>query len=354
MPKSISAEPARFAQQVLSRGMAAIHEIVAEREEETLHLEFKTLSAASSSNLAKDDRKVLAKAICGLANAEGGTLIVGLETQKEHGLDVASARKPVPNYTRLRNRIAAAVPEMLSPQHPWISVEAIVDDTDPSAGYLIIDVRPSDRRPHMSLKEHQYFRRGSDGTRLLEHGEIRDLMFAAREGAMDIECHLRDGGSVPDLRFMLSLILTLKNVGGVPVRAPYLRIIHNQGWRVLMSNGLRPRTLLDGSFGVYSGRDFIVHLDDEISLAELLTGLDFRRTGLYEIREAVSTIIKREEWNSFMMLPFSEMPQQAHAANDRPVAVAGIFGAENVAVKAFNFNIDKRVLLDMFRKMKGL
>ena len=103
--------------------------------------------------------------------------------------------------------------------------------------------------------------------------------------------------------------------------------------------------------GVYSGRDFLVHLDDEISLAQLPTGLDFRSTGLYDIREVVTTIIKREEWGWFTMLPLNEMPQQLHAAIDKPVSIAGFFGAENVAVKSFNFDIDKRALFEMFCKM---
>jgi hypothetical protein len=116
--------------------MSAIHAMVEEKQEETLHLEFKTLSPASTSNLAKDDRKLLAKAICGLANAVGGTIVVGIRTTKDDGLDVASARQPVPNYARLRSQTAAALPEMISPQHPRMSVEAIADDTDPSSGYF--------------------------------------------------------------------------------------------------------------------------------------------------------------------------------------------------------------------------
>ena len=65
--------------------MAGIEAMINERREETLHLEFKTLSSASVSNLAKDDRKVLAKAICGFANADGGTLIVGIKTARRMG-----------------------------------------------------------------------------------------------------------------------------------------------------------------------------------------------------------------------------------------------------------------------------
>ena len=43
-----------FRDEILSRGISAIREMVEEKLEETLHLEFKVVSAASTSNLAKD------------------------------------------------------------------------------------------------------------------------------------------------------------------------------------------------------------------------------------------------------------------------------------------------------------
>lgn len=49
----------------------------------------------------------------------------------------------------------------------------------------------SDNRPHMSVTERRYFRRGSDGTRVLDHGEIRELMFANREARLEINLRLR-------------------------------------------------------------------------------------------------------------------------------------------------------------------
>jgi Putative DNA-binding domain len=340
---------ASFAGLVLRGGMPAINAFIDERQEETLHLEFKTLSPASTSTLAKDDRKLLAKAICGLANAEGGTIIVGIGTSKDDGLDVASIKRPVQNLVRLRNRTAAALSELISPQHPQVSVELIPDDIDPSAGYLIIDVPPSDRRPHMSLKEHRYFRRGSDGTRLLEHGEIRDLMLATREGSLDIECNIRSGTSTGDLRFAIFLVLTLRNISRVPVKAPYIRM-KNAGWTASGITGLTPRRLADGSFGIYSSRDILVHVDDEIGLAERETGLDFRRTGQEHLPDAISIIRKNDLWESFRMLPWAEMPAIGILSKDKPITVAGFFGAENAAAKTFSFDIDKRTLFEMFYK----
>jgi hypothetical protein len=343
-----------FARRLLVGGLSALRAMVDEKQEETLHLEFKTLSAASNANLSKDDRKLLAKAICGAANAEGGTIIVGIRTIKDDGLDVASALQPISNYVRIRNQTSAALSEMLSPQHAQITVEAIADGSDASAGYLIIDVPPSDRRPHMSLKEHRYFRRGSDGTRVLEHGEVRDLMMANRESVVEIGCNIRTGPSSGDLRFGLSLVLTLKNVGRVPARAPYIRISEG-GWHNAASvEGLSRRTSADGSFGIYASRDVLVHLDDEIALAEHPTGLDFRLTGQYHLPHAVAAIKQGQQWQHFRMLPWSDMPSEGYTSNDRPINVNGFFGAENAAVKPFRFAVDKISLLEMFGKKMSL
>jgi hypothetical protein len=50
------------------------------------------------------------------------------------------------------------------------------------------------------------------------------------------------------------------------------------------------------------------------------------------------------------MLPWNEMPSPGCVAHDKPIMVAGFFGAENVVVKPFNFTIDKLMLFKMFCK----
>ena len=203
---------------ILKMGEQALDWFLIERREETLHLEFKTLS--SNSGLNREDRKMIAKAICGFCNAEGGLLVIGVETKRVDGIDTATALRPVRELNRLQNLVKAAVPEMLSPQHNGIKVEPVICAGTPDQGYILISVPRSDSRPHMSLLEQRYFRRGSDGTRVLEHGEVRELMFSAKEGAMEIGCRILPGASMGDLRFDLKLALVLQNVGRVPVSAP--------------------------------------------------------------------------------------------------------------------------------------
>src|SRR5689334_19943376 len=99
------------------RGLPAIQEIIDQRVEESLHIEFKTLSNHLSTTLTKDDRRLIAKSVCGFCNAEGGVLMLGIETTKADGIDVASNPKPLENVEAIRSRIVSALPEFLSPQH---------------------------------------------------------------------------------------------------------------------------------------------------------------------------------------------------------------------------------------------
>jgi Putative DNA-binding domain len=107
---------------------ASIAELISEGAEETLHREFKTLADATGERLTKDDRRLLAKAICGMANAEGGTITVGVETKRIDNVDVAVAAKPIANAEKLRNLMIAAIPEMLSPQNTGIRVVTAAQD----------------------------------------------------------------------------------------------------------------------------------------------------------------------------------------------------------------------------------
>jgi hypothetical protein len=320
--------------------------------EETLHLEFKTLSDSSGEKITKEDRRVLARAICGMANAEGGTIIVGIETKRVENVDVAVASKLIKNSEKMRNLLVAAVPEMLSPQHPKVTVNEVSPDDD-DAGFVVINVPSSEARPHYSNVHHQYFRRGSDGTRVLEHGEIRELMLAVTEGSLEIDWIIRSGMSTGDLRFSLSVVLNLRNTGRIPVIAPYVRISQGGGWQQTNLPNLHSRISAAGIAGIYAGRDVLVHVDDDIGITELSTGLDFRRTGQQRI-EAALKIVRADGSAHFAMTPLDYANSSSNAVFDKPISISGVYGAENVASKHFNLQIGKFDLLEKFCIERGL
>ena len=331
----------------------SIAEIISEKTEEALHLEFKTLADSSGERLTKDDRRAIAKAVCGMANAEGGSIVIGVETMRADNVDVAIAPKPIANVEKLRNLVQASLPEWLSPQHPGITVSAIHED---GAGFLKIDVPSSDGRPHHSNVHHQYFRRGSDGTRVMEHLEIRELMFAVREGSLEIDWRIRpDQSGGNDLCCGLAVILVLRNTSRVPLIAPYIRF-SDLSWSVAVANqGLvsRRRSAV-GTAGIYADRGVLVHIQDELEIAERLTGLDFRRTGQQQLGAAVATV-RREGAGAFAMAPsFHAMMQQAALTGDHEIEAAGLFGAENATAKQFCIQIKKMDLFEKFCALRGM
>jgi hypothetical protein len=330
---------------------SSIMQLISNATEETLHLEFKTLFDSSGERITKDDRRLLAKAICGMANAEGGAIIVGVGTGRVDNIDVATAPKFIGNSEKFRNLLIAAIPEMLSPQHPGIKVTSAAADND--AGFVQIEVPTSDVRPHYSNVHHQYFRRGSDGTRVLEHGEIRELMLAVKEGSLEIDWIIRSGTSTGDLRFSLSLVLNLRNTGRIPVIAPYVRISQGGGWQHTTLPSLHSRISAAGIAGIYAGRDVLVHVDDDFGLAELSTGLDFGRTGQQRI-EAALKIVRADGSAHFVMTPIDYANSSSNVVFDKPISISGVYGAENVASKHFNIQIDKFDLLEKFCIERGL
>jgi Putative DNA-binding domain len=361
-----------IADDILTRGEAAIDQMIVENREEALHLEFKTL--ASNNGLNRDDRKVIAKAISGFCNAEGGLLIIGIETKRVDGIDIAAKMRPVNEPGRLQNLIRAALPEMLSPQHNSISVESVVCSGNPDQGYILVVVPTSDNRPHMNLLEQRYFRRGSDGTRVLVHQEVRELMLATREGVLEIKCGIRSGVSTGDLKFELNLVLVIQKwlrlnpqdsaisldqavlgsaTGGRPKKGenPNIIRVSSHGTSAVGDNLQTFMTRKSGKrHGIYGPRDVVVHIEDELGIAETSTGLDFRGTAQTTIKQAVQLVRTEGLQGGFRMLPFNQMqePFGHRQLIDSPIVVSGSYGAENSPIQKFRFEIGKFELLDIF------
>jgi hypothetical protein len=62
-----------------------LQEIVRERREEDLYLEFKQKADRRTGDLMDSDRKAFSKALSGFANGDGGVLEKGSEKESEKG-----------------------------------------------------------------------------------------------------------------------------------------------------------------------------------------------------------------------------------------------------------------------------
>jgi hypothetical protein len=333
---------------LLEEGETALELMVSNSQEETLHLEFKTAAGDAGNKLTKDDKNNIAKALSGFSNAEGGILLIGVRTSKVDNLDTAIDLQPITNIESYRNRVASYVHDAISPQNHGIKVEAIRSTKELSTGYVAILVPQSDLRPHMSIAEHRYFRRGSDRTRPMEHDEVRDLVLAPRQGSLELRTLFESSGSIGGDIFLVKLFLALENIGRVPVSSPFIFV--RGGSFEPASPDLDLRSLATG-IGIYARRDTLVHVEDimKIGVVEVAFKMYDRDQHANEASVLASYIDTCEDTQLFTIkrwgismagLPWNE--------TDVMPSLQARFGGENAAIQTFDPKYSK---LDWFRHL---
>jgi ATP-dependent DNA helicase RecG len=125
---------------------------------------------------ARLDPKELANALVGFANADGGTLVIGVE---KSGI-ITGTDSQVENVNRLRQ---AAIDYTSPPVRHTIAEIDCVNDLGQSDHLLIIEVHPSDRlhRNHRN----EVFKRIGDQTRRLTDEDARELAYDKGERPFD-------------------------------------------------------------------------------------------------------------------------------------------------------------------------
>lgn len=176
--------------------IADLDALVASEARETGELEFKgTLpfvpvknqSATSDRWIEKGDRigdyardQILAEVVA-FANADGGTLILGINETKDEPRR-AESLQALPNCEGLARRLLDAVEDIIEPRLPAIGARAILADED-GAGYVVMRVSKSAIGPHrLTTTREFYVRRGERAARMTVR-EIRDhTLEIARSG----------------------------------------------------------------------------------------------------------------------------------------------------------------------------
>jgi hypothetical protein len=331
-----------------ARGCVALAEMVEQKREETLHLEFKTLSNHETANLVKEDRRLIAKSLCGLCNAEGGLLVLGVATTKADGIDIANTLKPFQNVDALRNRIMSALPELLSPQNSQMSVISIPDSFHQSTGFIVIHVPASDARPHMSISHHQYFRRGSDGTRLLEHGEIKELILLPQQAKLGLQYRMRWTLKM-GYNYNFDCILSLRNEGKVSVRAPFIKAKGRSIFPIVDNDpNLKMRYNQEGA-GIYADRGVLVHVEDQLDIAIIKAGMQLHGADAYDANFYIQKILSERLLSNFSIRTVEES-QNSRSVFDRPIEVELAFGGENAPIQNPRLALDKWETFEMMAK----
>jgi hypothetical protein len=269
---------------IIARGEAALHELVATRQQESVTLEFKAKVDASHGKLDKGDKRNLAKTLSAFANSQGGLQIWGIDARRESGdeVDCARAVKPVMEIERFKSDVTTLIGELLAPRHDGIAAEAIPSAAIPGAGFLLVRVDRSERRPHMSRApdDGRYYRRAGGSTYAMEHGDLEDAFNRRRVAALEFAWDWRDGVTMANgpnrVLHRSQLVLGLQSSAVTSARFPYLHVHPQMGCVIdeFGIDGIRNtdmnRGLRDGPWFRFSGgANDVVHPGETLWVAAL-------------------------------------------------------------------------------------
>lgn len=152
-------------QKLIYFGEDAIDEFILDRQTEELFLDFKQVIPTGKNlhTLHRDDRKILAKAISGFGNSEGGVIVWGVECARDNEVgDVAQAKVKVQNVHRFLSWLENAISGCTIPSHNKVRNHIISVDAN-GDGFIATYIPKSEITPLMTTTNSTiYIRSGSN------------------------------------------------------------------------------------------------------------------------------------------------------------------------------------------------
>lgn len=208
-------------------GASALGQLIAEREPESLFLDFKRSPGEGAGRfLATEDNKNLSKAISGFANSSGGVVIWGVDCRRESetGNEVAS-RHPVSDADGLNTKLQAAISRATIPPHPDVQVLSFAEPENSPAGYVVVLVPQSQLGPIRSVvTNHYHLRTGSDFG-IIPHDVLAGMFGRLPQPQIDMNLISYPArlNSTPG-HFTIAFGLVAVNFGAVLAERPYLSV----------------------------------------------------------------------------------------------------------------------------------
>lgn len=112
-----------------------------------------------------------AKDIAAMA-CDGGVIIYGIDEDENKFLTISTPFLLANQPERIDNIVKTCIQES-----PDVSIYTIPATSDPSKGYIVVVVPPSERAPHMVIVNghNRFYGRGAKGNKLLTEGEVARL-----------------------------------------------------------------------------------------------------------------------------------------------------------------------------------
>jgi len=226
----------------------------------------------------EEAQRVLAKALCGFANADGGVIVIGMEAKagpSKYDADVIQRAVPVSDAMAVKSRIEGLIGDLVEPRLQSVLVAVISDTPDAKTGFVLVSVPPTEGTPCRSRKQRDFYQRITAGTYPMEYFQIAD-MFGKRHRPR-LSLYLEEGRyRLEGQIYERELTLGIENRGRAVARFPSVRFQRVPGINVNpygidgnMRFGL-PLQPTESEIVVFGGgADHVIYPDTVLKVAKL-------------------------------------------------------------------------------------
>jgi hypothetical protein len=228
-------------------------------------------------------QKVFAKAACGLTNAEGGVVVVGMRARavSKDDPDVVESTAPVANTSAVKSRILDLVGQLVEPGIEGVQAVEVNDPPDSKSGFVVVYIPASEGFPRRSRKDWKFYLRIGSGTFPMEYFQIADMFGRGAKPNLNLHLQYRNSGIVslmgPGKGFFHQFWwLGLKNEGRGIAKFPSVRFKYEDHYHVYQggidgagSNGLPRRPSVEDWTVFRGGVDDVVYPGTTLMVATL-------------------------------------------------------------------------------------
>jgi hypothetical protein len=174
-----------------------------------------------------DAQKVFAKAACGLTNAEGGVVIVGMKARaaSKDDPDVVESVATVADTSAVRSKILYLVGQLVEPGIEGIQTAEVNDPIGAKSGFVVVYFPPSEGSPRRSRKDWKFYLRIGSGTFPMEYFQIEERF--GKRPPPKLELYLEPDGiernHYAPREPVRSFVLGVRNLGAGIAKFPSIR-----------------------------------------------------------------------------------------------------------------------------------
>jgi hypothetical protein len=226
----------------------------------------------------KGGHEMLAKAICGFANSDGGVLVIGMRAKQEKAgdPDVIKETACVRDASSVRSRILTLIGQHVEPPIAGIETRIITETPKSKSGFIIVYVPKSGGPPHRSRKDSKFYIRVGSSTLPMEYWQIEDRFGSRPHPKLELHFEIRHSAKDVYSGVVRHFAIGLKNSGVGIAKFPGIMFKRTLGFEVdsdgldgLGGYGIRKRPS-EGDWIIFGGGvDDVVYPGQTVMIAKL-------------------------------------------------------------------------------------